>query len=380
MKSKIKACSLAIATCLLASPSVTAVEVFKNDKTSLAISGFVKGVYYKNDDNDEIDEALSVWGFNVKQNLDHGWVAGITTQWGLNFDKNTNFTVGGKSQAPAGSSDEAVFTRLGFVHLSHEKWGTIGIGKQWGAYYDVTAGSDIINYWGGHASGAYNLNSDGGVSGTGRADQAVTWRNTIGNFKIALQVQAQDEIVTIDVPDDHPFAGFNGDQVATVGNGFGASAIYNFNNFTFGLGHNVSDIEIHPDFGGTTEDDTITGFSIGYGTNGQPGLYAFLLLVTAENHELDTNGQYMDTEGSELIVKYTLDNGLSIFGGFNHLEPDSTPSAGEYELHYNFFGVEYQLFSDKAKLFIETRLEDSTSNEGVNNDDNQFALGLTVSF
>jgi predicted porin len=273
-----------------------------------------------------------------------------------------------------------VFTRLGYVHLTHEKWGTIGIGKQWGAYYDVTAGSDILNYWGGHASGAYNLNGDGGISGTGRADQAMTWRNSFGNLKIALQIQAQDEVVTVDLPDDHPLAEFNGQHIATVGNGFGASTIYSFNNITVGLGYNVSDIEIEPAFGGTTEDDTITAFSIAYGANGQPGLYAFLLVAKAENHEINDVGQYIDTKGTELIVKYTLDNGLSVYGGFNHLEPDDAYNGGEYELQYNFIGAEYQLFSDKAKVFVETRLEDSTSFDGVNNDDNQIALGLTISF
>jgi len=378
MKTLIKVFSLYIYSGLLFTSQTSAVEIFKDDKNSVALRGYITGVYHSTEDTDDIDEGSSRWGIDVNRNLDEEWIAGATLEWGMNFDKNTDLSIGGASQAPSGSADDAIFTRLGYIHFSHDKWGTVGIGKQWSAFYDMVAGSDVLHYWGGSASGAFNLNSDGGISGTGRVEQAIVWRKSYSGFKIALQIQAQDEAITIDVPEDHPNASQNGQKIATIGNGYGASLLYAWGELTFGLGFNTSDINIESNFNIAAQDDTISAFSITYGSNRAPGVYSSALVTSSENHEIDDQSQFLDTVSSEFVLKYTLDNGLGVYGGFNHIEEDDSDYDGEYEFHYNFVGIEYTIFNGVAILFTEVRLEDTTSAAGVNNDNNQVAAGITV--
>ena len=67
--------------------------------------------------------------------------------------------------------------------------GRVTIGKQWGVHTDVTMyTTDQFNVFGSEASATYTAGTDGGFLGTGRADQAVSYRNTI--FRV-LDVGAQ---------------------------------------------------------------------------------------------------------------------------------------------------------------------------------------------
>ena len=378
MKPSMKICSFCISSSLLLASQASAIELYKDEQNSVALRGYITGVYHSTEDTDDIDEGNSRWGLDVKRNLDDEWTAGVTLEWGLNFDRNTDFTIGGESQAPAGSADDAMFTRLGYVHFSHDDWGTVGIGKQWSAFYDVAAVTDIIHYWGGSASGAFNLNGDGGISGTGRAEQAIVWRKSYSGFNLALQLVAQDEDVIIDVPEDHPSAPQNGEKLATMGNGYGASVMYTWEMLTFGLAYNANKIDIEPGFNISGNDDSIAAFSIAYGSNGEPGIYSAALVTSSENHEIDDQNQFLDTVSAEFILKYTLENGLGVYAGFNHIEEDDSDYVGEYEFHYNFVGMEYPVFNKAAIFFTELRLEDTTSAAGVNDDDSQVAAGITV--
>lgn len=54
------------------------------------------------------------------------------------------------------------------------------------------------NFWvfGGQASGTYPLGADGGGSGTGRADKALTYRNSIGGLALGAQAQLEANKIT----------------------------------------------------------------------------------------------------------------------------------------------------------------------------------------
>lgn len=372
--------SLLLAT-LLTSTQLSAIELYNDKQNTVALRGYVSGVYVNSEDVDEINEGLSRWGFDLTRKLTHGWTAGLTLEWGLKFDRNSNYSYDGSSLPPQGAGEDSMFSRLGYVHFTHDKWGTIGIGKQWAVFYDVTGGSDILNLWGGSASGTFNLGTDGGLSGVGRAEQALTWRKSFNNLDVGLQFQAQDEALTYENPacsdvNLDPNCEFNGEQIATIGNGYGMSLVYNINKFKLGVAYNISEIDVVDSFNASSDDDEITAFSVNYGTNGK-GLYVSAMYGMSENHELDDNDEFIDAEHSELVVKYTTDTGLGVYGGFNHLEPDDDEYTGEYEFHYNFVGVEYTVLDKAAKLFFEARKDDTTTSEGGDIDDSQFAVGAT---
>ena len=353
--------------------NAASLELFKDDKTSVALRGFVTGVYVDTDGSQEINEGISRWGIDMTRQLNNGWTSGLTMEWGLNFDRNDSYTYGGNGLTPQGSSEDAMYTRLGYVHFEHEKWGKIGIGKQWSVFYDVTGGSDILNVWGGAASGTFNLNTDGGLSGVGRAEHVITWRKSYNDFDFGVQLQAQDEVVTSNDPESE----LEGEQIATIGNGYGLSLVYNLDKFRFGVAYNTTEIDVVESFGANDTDDQITAFSVNYGTNDAEGLYVSAMYGFSENHELDDANHFIDSEHAELVVKYTNADNISFYGGFNRIETDDDNYTGEYEMHYNFVGAEYNLADNDAKLFFEARKDDTTLSDGTEVDDTQFAVGAT---
>ena len=359
---------------LVTSMNAASLELFKDDKTSVALRGFVTGVYVDTDGSQEINEGISRWGIDIKRQLKNGWTSGITMEWGLNVDRNDSYTFGGNGLTSQGSSEDSMYTRLGYVHFEHEKWGQIGIGKQWSVFYDVTAGGDILNVWGGAGSGTFNLNTDGGLSGVGRAEHAITWRKSYNDFDFGVQLQAQDEVVTSNDPDSE----FYGEQIATIGNGYGLSFMYNMDKFRFGVAYNTTEIDVVEAFGASDADDHITAFSTTYGTNEAHGLYVFAMYGMSENHELDDANHFIDAEHAELVVKYTTADDLSLYAGFNRIETDDDNYTGEYEMHYNFIGAEYKILDNDAKLFFEARKDDTTLSNGSEIDDTQFAVGATL--
>jgi predicted porin len=84
---------------------------------------------------------------------------------------------------------DAFFSRLAYATLKHKKWGEISIGKQWGLYYDVAVYTDNFTVFGGESNGVYSGNTDGGWKGTGRADNAIVYRNNFKRWDFGLQTQ-----------------------------------------------------------------------------------------------------------------------------------------------------------------------------------------------
>lgn len=84
-------------------------------------------------------------------------------------------------------------SRLGYVGVDFNEWGRFALGKQWGVHYDVTSYTDRFNVFGADASATFNANTDGGLMGTGRADSALSYRNTLfDRLEIGAQIQMRD--------------------------------------------------------------------------------------------------------------------------------------------------------------------------------------------
>ena len=80
--------------------------------------------------------------------------------------------------------------RLGYLGIDLKKYGLLTLGKQWSVYRDVTVFTDYFSVFGGRASATFIGGTDGGQTGTGRADQSVIYRNTIGRIHWGVQLQA----------------------------------------------------------------------------------------------------------------------------------------------------------------------------------------------
>ena len=375
MKNKFEISSIAAIVGVLLTGQANAIEIFKNDTSSVSTRGWLRLTLQSTENTDEITDSGSRWGLDYKHKIEGGWTAGMTAEWATNFEKNSNLSVtaGGDSRSPSGSSGDALTSRLGFVHFTHDKWGSFGVGKQWGVFYDIVGVTDMLNYYGGNATGAYNFGTDGGLSGTGRAEQAITWRKAFGNINVGIQMQAQDEAVILNAPNTPVL---DGEEIATMGNGYGAAVSYKADNFSVGVAVNTSEIDIAPAFGGGSEDDIATALSATYGQFGE-GLHVAAAFVTSENHELDNTGDYIDAIGTEVLVRYTMPSRIAIYGGMNMLESDQSNS--DYELSYPFVGAEYAFENGFGLVFVEAKAHDDTNSDGsTGNDESEFAMGVRV--
>ncbi|WP_371376391.1 porin [Thalassotalea aquiviva] len=351
-------------------------EIYKDDKTTVDLRGYLTISYVGSEDTDEFTDSGSRVGFSVMRKIQQGWEVGITAEWATNFEQNENITFnqGGDNNGPSGSADDNFASRHGFVTLQHDDWGTFTLGKQWGVFYDVTWGTDVLNFFGGNAAGSFNANTDGGISGTGRAEQAMIWRKSYGDFDFGLQFQAQDEPVILTSADET----LNGLKVATVGNGFGLSTTYNVGDFSFSAGYNETEIDLEdlfePTLGQDTE-DSITGLAIRYGEYRGQGFYGSLVWSSSENHETDNEGNFFHANGTEFVLWYTHEL-YSFYGGLNHLDPKR--KSNDYQLYYQFLGAEYHFIDDIGHLFVEVKFNDTTLRDNSKVDGTDIVLGVRI--
>jgi hypothetical protein len=104
---------------------------------------------------------------------------------GVNLvQSNVQFNAGASTEGGFGTltsnTSPVLGPRLGLVGVDLGRWGKVSFGKQNSVYYDITSDTtDRFNVFGGQASATYVGGTDGGETGTGRADQVVQYRNTV---------------------------------------------------------------------------------------------------------------------------------------------------------------------------------------------------------
>jgi hypothetical protein len=119
------------------------------------------------------------------------------TEWGVNLvQSETQFNL-----SAAGSSGDfgtvttttnpVFLARLGFIGVDFGPVGKVAVGKQYAVQYDVAGyTTDRFNVFGGQGTFAYVAGTDGGQTGTGRADRIVNYRNT---FLKVIEVGVQGQ-------------------------------------------------------------------------------------------------------------------------------------------------------------------------------------------
>ena len=96
--------------------------------------------------------------------------------------------------AEVAEEGNAVYSRLGFVGL-RTNYLSFSVGKQWSVYYDVAEFTDQFYAFGADGAVTFNRQSDGGISGTGRANRLFLLRTNF-NSPIELGIQAQTRYIT----------------------------------------------------------------------------------------------------------------------------------------------------------------------------------------
>jgi predicted porin len=270
----------------------------------------------------------------------------------------------------AGEGDN-ISGRLLFGGLAHPK-GLAVFGKNWSTWYRVAGFTDLFESTGASASGTYNAGTDGGNTGTGRADRTLQTRLFIDflpqrlfkPFNLNVQVQHGEPVPQV--------------QDVDYGTAFGVSAIlHTHKEYVFGLAYNQADItdEGDPALRAAGIDNDARAYLAGTRAFGERW-YLATVVSRLEDHETTDEFLYFDGWGWEVSGRYRVFGPLWLVGGWNLLEPDGDQDqAGEYRVRYGVAGLWYSFRKFEEILYIEARIDDSRNADG-SSPGNMLALGV----
>ncbi|MCD8551994.1 MAG: porin [Shewanella xiamenensis] len=327
-------------TALFLAPTVSAIEIYKDDKNAVEIGGFIDARVINTQGETEVVNGASRINFGFSRELTHGWNAFAKLEWGVNPVGSSDIVYNNRFESV---QDEFFYNRLGYAGISHDEYGTITIGKQWGAWYDVVYNTNYGFVWDGNSAGVYTFNKDdGAVNGVGRGDKVVQYRNSIGDVSFAVQAQLKNssfytcdiENITESACEAEWNAGKKEAQQVTYDYTYGASLTYKATDkLSLMAGMNRGEFDVAYGTGEQkTAVDLIYGVGATWGDFDKNGLYAAANVHKEENHDTDNIGRLIkDAYGVETLVSYKFDNGLRPFVSYNILD-----AGKDYVIQPNF--------------------------------------------
>ena len=294
------------------------------------------------------------------------------TEWGVNLvQSSTQFNLSASGPGDFGVVDtetNPVFNaRLGFVGIDFGPLGRVAIGKQNAVHYDVTSyTTDRFNVFGGQGTSTYVAGTDGGASGTGRADRVVNYRNTI--FKI-FEV------------------GFQGQFRGSDSNGVGGSL-----QLTILPGVKIGGTVTHTNWPATTQ-NLVRGLggNADYTAIGARIDWRILELGLVYSHQNDGDMVQVpigsvntpvafDSNGVELFVRAGVRQ-FGLIGGFTYLEPDAQDPLldPDFKTAYLILGGEW-FVARTAKIYTESKIDLGTETATGASGDSVFTIGFRYDF
>ena len=263
--------------------------------------------------------------------------------------------------AGEGQQGESLFPRLYNVGIETPVI-VASYGKSWSTYYKISNFTDRFDSAGSSAVGTFNANTDGGATGTGRADSVLQTlayidflpeRWMVNPFNLNIQLQSGQPIPGVEGV-DYQFA-------------FGLSAVLDSRkDFTLGVAYNRARID---------ELDNPAVQAAGLQGDSEAMLigarwfdeqrYIGFTAARLRNHETTDLGTYFIGWGSELYGRYRLFKDYWLVGGYNWLSPDSDQlQAGQYELLYGILGLRYSIDDFNRLAYAEWRIDNTISENG----------------
>lgn len=263
--------------------------------------------------------------------------------------------------------------RLGYVGLDAGPFGTIAFGKQNSVHYDITSyTTDRFNIFGGQASATYPAGgSDGGETGTGRADRVVRYSNKL--FKI---VEVGGQMQFRRAANDHTLDGWGTSAQISFFPGLKAGGSYTKTYWANDFKRTVRGLDGDAQF-------------IAAGINGNWRILEFgFVFARQRNGDLvrlaDPTGDGIipvsfDAIGQEGFAKANLGK-FAVLGGWNNYSPSGRDPAiaPDSRVRFGVFGAEWH-FSPAGYVYAEMKL-DSSRNSVRADDFNVYSLGFRYDF
>lgn len=316
-----------------------------------------------------LNDGSSRLGVRLGRDLPNGRTLFGRIEWKTNLvDSDSELiegdeTSGGGITVRSEDTDEVLSTRLGYLGMRFEDIGELTLGKQWSVYYDVAGWTDSFNVYGGAALSVYAAGTDGGTLGSGRADNAVVWRNERGKLSYGLQTQLRTASDGADY------------------NALASSMIYSPND-AWDLGFAFAGAQIEGGFEQIAGDEDTYVAALGARYQSGPWNTAFSI-AKWDNHEaifFDDDTLVYDGVGAEFYTSYQYSDRLNLYGGFNYTDPDIDDPRVDPD-----FGVEYLIlgaswFATKESFaYIEALLSSGTDVDG-NHGDSVLSAGYRFDF
>jgi len=293
------------------------------------------------------------------------------------FDKlDLLFNSGGRSNNTLG---EDLFLRLAYVGIETPRT-FLTYGKNWSTYYQIASFTDRFQGTGASASGTFNAGTDGGPSGTGRADRVFQTRiqinqpwGPLSGFKpFALNIQYQND-------ERIPYA-----EDITYDYSLGFSfMLERTGNFKTGIAFNYAAInnEDLPRLLSLGIDGDDMALLLGLQWFGNKW-YAATTLSWMDNHMTTGDGIYFNGWGSEGYGHYQLAERWWLVGGWNYLEPQNgNDQAGDYVLRYVMLGLRYTFKDFKRMIYANIRFDKSRlSSQNEDELGNVYSVGIRWDF
>jgi len=283
-----------------------------------------------------LNDGSSRLGIRLDRSLPNGISLFGRVEWKINLiDSDSSLSL---SDNPNGTGlvtrDESegpvLTTRLGYLGASIPNIGQISFGKQWGVYYDVAGWTDNFNVYGGAGLSTYSAGTDGGLLGSGRAEDAVIFRSNRGKFSYGLQTQLKSTS--------------DGDDYKSLGGSLTFSAT---DSWDIGLAFAGSSIE--GEFETATGDDKSGVATVGVRYHSGPWNAAFSVAAW-KSHEaifFDDDTLFYDGAGAEFYLSYEYSKRLQLYGGFNYTDPDVDDPRVDKDFGQQFLIFGASLFATK---------------------------------
>ena len=340
------------------------------------IYGSIRLRYRSTEDGSLLGDAGSRLGLEGEyRTSDESWVyARVEAGFNLLDELDTLLSPGGG--AGEGQQGDSFFPRLYTVGIDTPVI-VASYGKSWSTYYKISNFTDRFDSAGSSAVGTFNANTDGGSTGTGRADNVFQTLALIDFMREGSRINPFN--LNIQFQSSQPIPGVEGVDYQYA---FGLSAVVDSrDDYTLGIAYNrafIDDVDNAAVQAAGIEGDA-EAILVGarwFDEKRYIGFTAARLL----NHEATDLGTYFNGWGSELYARYRLIKGYWLVAGYNWLTPDEDQvQAGQYELLYGIVGLRYSIDEFNRLAYAEMRL-DSTTTESGENLGNIFTIGIRWDF
>jgi hypothetical protein len=296
------------------------------------------------------------WQFKPKY-----WLFG-RGEAGFNLLDTADLLFNRGDRPPGSKLGDEVFARLLYLGIETPDV-MLTAGKNWSSYYRVSSFTDRFQGTGASASGTYNAGTDGGYTGTGRADEVLQTRGVISLFRRATVLKPLN--LNAQIQNGRPIPKSDGFNYKTT-IGF-SSVLATDEGVAVGFAYNHASIDSAdlPALSTIGIDGDATAAIAGvrwYGDN----YYVGTVVSRLNNHETTGRGIYFDGTGWEVYAQYNVHKQWWAVGGWNKLEPDASETqAGDYNVDYSVIGLRYSFQGFRQMIFANARLESSMATDGL---------------